>query len=119
MIRLGTATVELHGDLTITRLHDGKTIPARPQTDDAYLARAEALGYGGNTLAMSREHEIGHSLLAHVLGLPESPTLRGVAEMRYWPAWRAEEAAVLALAAYARAAGVDLVERAHALAAQG
>lgn len=57
---------------------------------------------------MSRDHELGHALLAHWLGLPHSPTLKGVASGRYWPHWQVEESAVLALQRYARLAGVDL-----------
>jgi hypothetical protein len=64
---------------------------------------------------MSRDHELGHALLAHCLGLSHSPTLRGVAAGRYWPHWQAEEAAVLGLQRYARLAGVNLLEIARGL----
>lgn len=108
-ISLGGMTIERHTDgLTVTRLADGAEIHARPQDDGTYRARAVSLGYGADTAAMSREHELGHAILATMLGLPESPTLRGVADGNYWPNWREEEAAVLALQAYARAAGVGL-----------
>lgn len=59
---------------------------------------------------MSRAHEVTHSLLAHWLGLPESPTMRGVADGSYWPEWEAEEAAVLGVQRFARMAGVDLLQ---------
>jgi hypothetical protein len=110
-LRIGSTEIDLHDDgLTVTRLADGAEIPARAQEDNAYIERALLLGYGTDTAAMSREHEVCHSLLAAWLGLPESPTLRGVADGSFWPHWHLEEAAVLAIQAFARAAGVDLVE---------
>ncbi|MBZ9852780.1 hypothetical protein LB566_03155 [Mesorhizobium sp. CA13] len=115
-LHLGAAVVALHENgLTVTHLMDGKEIPAVPQDTEDYRARARELGYGGDTAAMSRDHEIGHSVLACLLGLPESPTLRGVADERFWRHWRAEEAAVLAFQAYARIVGVDMVEIADRL----
>jgi hypothetical protein len=107
---IGATVLDLHDDgLTVTRLADGAEIPARAQDDNAYVERSLLLGYGTDTSAMSREHEIAHSLLAHWLGLPESPTLRGVADRSFWPHWHLEEQAVLAVQSFARAAGVDLV----------
>lgn len=114
-VRIGSAEVELHDDsLTVTRLHDGATVPARPQDTAEYRARAAALGYGDDVLSMSREHELTHSLLAQWLGLIESPTLRGVAAGAFWPHWQAEEAAVLGIQRFARMAGVDLIRIAGA-----
>jgi hypothetical protein len=107
-IHLGRARIEFDGDLTTTVLPAGK-VPAVPQDNDEYRARAEALGYGDDTALMSREHEIGHALLAVWLGQPYSPTLFGVATGQHWPHWHDEEAAVLALQRYARVLGVDLV----------
>ncbi|WP_342643461.1 hypothetical protein [Rhodoligotrophos ferricapiens] len=57
---------------------------------------------------MSRDHEATHHLLATWLGLPHSPTLYGVAAKQTYPDWMLEEAAVLAIQAFARANGVDL-----------
>src|SRR6185312_3200388 len=101
------------GGLTVTTLADGKRVPACPEDTDAYRQRARDLGYGDDTALMSREHEVAHSLLAALLGLDESPTMRGVADDDFWPYWHAEEAAVLGLQAFARAAGVDLIEAAR------
>jgi hypothetical protein len=58
---------------------------------------------------MSRQHELGHHLLAAALGLNHSPTMMALARGTVWPRWRIEEAAVLALQAYSRAVGADLV----------
>lgn len=108
-LRVGSADVHLHDDgLTVTELHDGKTIPACHDGSAYQRNSAYELGYGDDVDLASREHEIAHSLLAKWLGLPESPTLRGVADRSYWPHWRKEEAAILGLQAYARAAGVSL-----------
>lgn len=92
-------------------------VDACPHDTDEYRARAISLGYRSDTAAMSREHEAAHHLLASLLGLPNSPTMYGIAlhaaaEGPFWPAWGHEEAAVLALQRYARSAGVDLVARA-------
>ena len=115
-LHLGTSTIELHDSLmTVTRLHDGREIKAWPQEDEAYRARAVELGYGADTFAMSRDHEILHSLIAVWLGLPESPTLRGAATRQWWPNWRQEEGAVLAMQALCRALGVDVVVLAERL----
>jgi hypothetical protein len=113
--------VEMHAHgLTATRFPGLAPVDALPEDTGEYRARAVSLGYGGDTARMSREHELGHALLAHLLGLPCSPTMRGIALREtgvgpFWPAWRDEEACVLALQRYARSAGVDLVARAVAL----
>jgi hypothetical protein len=101
--------VELHeGGLTVTRYPGLLDIPATSQDNGVYRERALALGYGSDTARMSRQHELGHHLLARALGLPHSPTLHGVASGQEWPQWRLEEGAVLALQAFALAAGVDI-----------
>lgn len=108
-LHLAGAVVRSYPDgLTITRYPDG-TVDARPEDDSTYRARAQALGYGDNTAAMSRDHEITHHLLAHWLGLPRSPTLAGVARKDFWPHWQVEEAAVLAVQRFARESDVDLL----------
>lgn len=62
-------------------------------------------------------------LAARLLRLPCSPTMRGSALKAagigpYWLAWRTEEAFVLALQAFARACGLDLVKLAVEAAAR-
>jgi hypothetical protein len=50
-------------------------------------------------------------MLAHALGMPYSPTLKGlVSGLERYPHWREEEAAVLAFQTWAFSAGIDLVE---------
>jgi hypothetical protein len=107
-IRLGGALIELHDDdLTVTRF-GARQVDARPHHTGEYQQRAFDLGYGADVARMSRDHELCHSLLAHLLELPASPTLIEVAHGRTWKHWRREEAAVLGLQGFARAAGADL-----------
>ena len=112
--RLGSATIH-HGDgQTVTVLSDGREIRANWMVQDGQAATAEQ--YGIPVDRLNRDHDLAHAILAAVLGLPESPTLAGVASGDYWPAWFREEAAVLAFCGYAAAAGVDLEQVAARLA---
>jgi hypothetical protein len=107
--RLGGALIELHDDgLTVTRF-GARQVDARPHHTGEYQQRAFDLGYGADVARMSRDHELCHSLLAHLLELPASPTLMGIATGKHMAKhWRREEAAVLGLQGFARAAGADL-----------
>jgi hypothetical protein len=58
-----------------TRFPDGTKVPAAPNTDPRSLAMADELGYGDDTWAMSRDHEITHTWLAHLDGTEISPVL--------------------------------------------
>ena len=58
-----------------TRFPDGTEVGATPNTDPASLAMAAELGYGADTWAMSRDHELAHTWIAHVEGRSWSPTL--------------------------------------------
>ena len=104
--RLGAATVQQTERYTITRYDDGGQVVAdhAPQPGQ----EATAAEHGLAVEAMNRDHDMAHTLLAVMLGLPASPTLAGVASGKHWPHWWAEERAVLALQGYAAAAGVDL-----------
>jgi hypothetical protein len=57
----------------------GAKVPAAPQDTDAYRQTARACGYGDDTAALSRDHELAHTILAEARGLPWSPTLYSVA----------------------------------------
>lgn len=110
VIRLAGAEIELHDTpLTVTRYPEGE-VPAYPQATDSYSSRARELGYGADVDRMSREHELGHHLISHLLGLPCSPTMMGLAIGKHAACWREEENAVLALQKLARMVGVDLVQ---------
>lgn len=104
--RIGAATIHHGGGQTVTMLSDGSEVradwriqPGQEQT---------AAQYGIPVEDMNRHHDLAHAILAHVLDLPQSPTLAGVASGEYWPEWAKEERAVLSLCSYAAAAGVDL-----------
>lgn len=105
----GEVTVEIDDGLTVTRLPDGGIVPAEHREQPGQAELAQDLGYA-TAEEMNREHDMLHSLLSHMLGLPASPTLQGVGNMRFCPYWREEEAAVFALTRFAKLAGVDLVE---------
>jgi hypothetical protein len=124
-IHLAGSSIEMEASgLTTTLFGDGSFVKAWPGASAEDRARAVSLGYvrndahltWGDLVQMSRDHEAGHAILAHILGLPRSPTLNGVAAGAYWPHWPAEESAVLGLQRFARLAGVDLVEVATRLA---
>lgn len=110
LIGIDETSIIIQDNNTLTILPGGKSIPASPQDNDEYRARAKSLGYGDDTGRMSREHEILHTLLSHWLGLPESPTMRGLVSKKHYEHWNLEEAAVLAIAAFANAAGANIEE---------
>lgn len=90
---------------TETCYHDGTKVIATPQDSDQYREQAMALGYGSDTAALSREHEILHTFLAEKLGFGSSPTLWAVAHGQTGevaPVWEQEEeeAWTLAFQAY-------------------
>jgi len=105
--------VEIDDASARTTLHDGKQIPAVPHDTDSYRATAERLGYGSETGRMCGEHELLHTALACWLGLLESPVMRSVAEGEAPTDGITvlEEEAVMAVQAYAVAAGVNLTRR--------
>lgn len=79
-IPLGSVVFRMwRADYVETLFRDGSTVPAAPQSDGPYRERAELLGYGKDTAAMMREHELLHTVLAQAAGLPHSPTLWAVA----------------------------------------
>lgn len=58
-----------------TRFPDGAKVGSTPNRDAHSLKVAAELGYGDDTWTMSRDHELGHTWLAHLDGLPWSPTI--------------------------------------------
>jgi hypothetical protein len=58
-----------------TRFPDGSKVGSTPNHDGHSLRTARHLGYGDDTWAMSRDHELVHTWLAHLGGLPWSPTM--------------------------------------------
>jgi hypothetical protein len=106
----GGTVVEVWPDCVATHLPGGAEVVAAPQDNDSYRATAQRLGYGPDTFRMMRDHEILHTAIAHLLGLPESPTLRGVAEGKgSTPLTDLEEDVVCSLAKLASMVGIDLM----------
>jgi len=56
-------------------MEDGTKVGATPNRDNWSLQTSSGLGYGDDTWAMSRDHELSHSWLAHLDGKPCSPTM--------------------------------------------
>ena len=79
---------------TETCYHDGTKVTATPEDSEQYRANAALFGYGSDTAALSREHEILHTFLAEKLGFGTSPTLWAVAHGQTGdvaPIWEQEE----------------------------
>ena len=104
---LGDVTVDMGDAYTVTTFPDGLQLVAMHSEQPGQAETAARLGYP-NADAMNREHDAFHSLLAHWLGLPCSPTLHAAASGRRYPHWREEEDAVLAVQRFALAAGIDI-----------
>jgi hypothetical protein len=66
-----------------TIFEDGSRLPAAPVMDAENIARARALGYTGTdedaVWAMTRHHDLVHTVIAEAEGWPFSPTLHAVA----------------------------------------
>lgn len=95
--RYGAAVVEIFEDFVRTTLPGGAALIATPGTTPEDIARAHALGYGGDVWAMTRDHDRFHALLAHAFGLEESPALRQAVSGTHSELAGAEEEAVLAI----------------------
>ena len=67
--------VDEPGQYVETRFPDGTTVGSTPNRDPHTLATALDLGYGDDTFAMSSDHELAHTWLAHLDGRPWSPTM--------------------------------------------
>ena len=67
--------VDERGRYVETRFPDGTKVGSTPNDDDHTMNTAAALGYGADTFAMSRDHEIAHTWLAHLDGRRWSPTM--------------------------------------------
>lgn len=81
VLQLGQCQVRIFDEVKYleTLFSDGTRVPAAPEDNQAYRENAERLGYGADTWAMCREHEIAHTQLMQLLGLPHSPSLWSVA----------------------------------------
>lgn len=110
-LRFHDTTIEVHDDHTMIYLPSGATVPGAPEDTDGYRATAHRYGYGEDTLQLCKDHEVMHVALSDWLGLPISPTMHFVStgDDSEVALRGLEEAAVLAIQRYARAAGIDLI----------
>lgn len=110
ILTFGRTVVQVWPDSVVTILPGGEQVFAAAQDNDAYRETAQRLGYGSDTVRMSRDHEVLHSAVAAWLGLWESPTLGRVARGEGDTALTGlEEDVVLAIQRFCNAAGVDLM----------
>ena len=98
---------------TETRFPDGTRVPAYPSGLPEQAQMSRRLGYGADVMRMCREHEVLHTWLCELFGLPYSPTLWAVAHDNAGgcaPDWaqREEEALVLSFQAYLNGAAAEL-----------
>ena len=111
--RLGNVIGEQGEGWTKTIFENGAEVVASHEVQADQVRTADA--YHIEPEDMNRMHDLTHSILAAVLGIGHSPTLRGVATgEHYRDHWR-EERAVLALQSFAHAMGVRLEDIATAL----
>lgn len=109
---IGTCSVRVDGTSTCVTLPDGSEVHGEPHDTDEYRQTARRLGYGDDVGQLNVEHESCHAVLSHWLGLSESPVMRAVADGAEFGELHAlEEAAVMAVQAYANAAGICLLRR--------
>ena len=109
-LMFGDALVAFPSWGTLITWSDGTFVSGAPEDTDTYRKTALDYGYGTDTLALCRDHELLHVALCHWLGV-SSPVLNALrlrvdmvgVEIRIL-----EEAAVLAVQRFAKAMGVDL-----------
>lgn len=81
-MNIGGAHITTGESWVCTRYGDGSQVDAHPSWSHEDYARAAALGYGEGdaaVAAMTRDHDVLHSLLAVARGQHVSPTLWAVA----------------------------------------
>jgi hypothetical protein len=74
-----TVKLDRKNDYLETVFPDGTSVPAVPHKRLDYYKTADKLGYGVDIGALSREHELFHTLVSEAEGHPHSPTLYAVA----------------------------------------
>lgn len=100
VLRLAEVEVEIGERDVTTRFPGGAVLHACPNYDAESIERARELGYSGTDRevcdAMTREHDVLHSMIAALRGQPWSATLYAAATGTEVPEeiWRPEEALV-------------------------
>lgn len=103
--------IEIFDGCTRITMVGGGTVTAAPEDTPDYRDTAERHGYGDDTLALCKDHELMHLALADWLGTV-SPTMEFLTNGTHADMYirGLEEDAILGCQRYARAIGVDLVE---------
>lgn len=97
--------VEVLSGGTRVTLPGGEIVYGVPLDSDKYRATARDLGYGDDTLAMCRDHDPIHAALCEWLGVPSHALREAAGLPRDAKLALLEEAAVLAVHKFMRAAG--------------
>lgn len=109
-LRFGDVHVRLYKGATVTIFPDGKVLMGFHREGLGQAETAQRLGYGSDVEGMNRDHDIAHCIFAYQMGLPYSGSLYSAA--RYVKPTSEnflEESAVLAMQAFAKSQGVDLI----------
>jgi hypothetical protein len=88
---------------------DGSEVTGRHDYQYGQEETAADIGFG-DVEEMNRSHDLLHVALCHAIGLPVSPTLNAVSKKEVYRSWEREEATVLSLQAFIKAAGLDPIE---------
>jgi hypothetical protein len=89
-------------------LPGGEVVYGAPIDSNKYRATARDLGYGDDTLAMCRDHDPTHAALCEWLDVPSHALREAAGLPRDAKLALLEEAAVLAVQKFMRAAGASL-----------
>lgn len=85
-MKIGECEVTVGANFVTTVFPDGHALHAHPQFGEEHVARARALGYEGDDVdaveAMTRDHDVIHSLVAEARGESFSPVLYAAAHGR-------------------------------------
>ena len=109
-IKVGKNYVIMRDGYCLTVFSDGKKLTSHFAEQEGQRETAKRLGFN-SVWEMNQTHDLTHSILANWFKLKHSPTLYGLAskEGTSKEIWNREEEAVLALQAYAKALGIDLI----------
>ena len=111
MIQLRFATLEWTSEGAVSRFPDGTSWGAFPHDEPHYHAVAHRLGYGADTLAYCREHELAHHLVSEAFSRPSVVVYSLAHGLEPPPLLTAgEEALAMTLQRYARCNEVPMIE---------
>jgi hypothetical protein len=102
--------IDIYDTWTRVTLPSGHAVHAIPLPEQQFET-AERLGYGSDVVAMTRDHDPLHALLADWLGLRQSYSLTyATGELAHAGAATLEEEVVMALQRFIRALGLGVAE---------